>query len=488
MKLRIGIGGIFHETNTYAAALTELRSFIVLRETEIFDYAAGTRTYLGGLIDGTTELDMEPVPLLYAEATPSGTLAANAYTGLRDELIDRISSSALDGVLLSLHGAGVAEGADNIEEDICDAIRRACGSKIPIVATLDHHGNLNQPLGDLCSALFPVRFNPHTDQHERGVEAAAAISRILRESAEFETAVEVLPMMFAAVPTSEPVFQELDALCQEIEARDDVLCARVMHGFPFADVPRIGSAVCVVTDKGAGARDYAKKIASTMWANREKIKINGLPPGEAIQEALDDGRRQIVINEFADNTGGGAPGDGTHLLRALIDADAHACFSHVNDPGVVRQAAAAGVGATVHVELGGHSGELNGTPIATLATVLGINNGLYRVKSPMGTGEIIDLGLLATLQIGNVVVIVSTGRRQTLDDGPFIKAGIDVAAFPIIAIKSSAHFRAYFRDHCDRIITADTPGLTPLNVGHLMHKRLNRKTWPIDADASYDNS
>jgi microcystin degradation protein MlrC len=482
--LRIGIAGVFHETNTYAPRHTALDAFIVLRGGEIITYSQDTKTYLGGLMDACVSSGFEAVPLLYAEATPSGTIEQSAYLTLRDELASMVAEANLDGLLLALHGAGVAEGADNIEEDLCGLLRERCGPSFPIIATLDLHGNLNPLLGRLCSALFPVRYNPHTDQHERGVEAVRCMASILVDGVQWETAIVSLPMLIPPVPTSLPVFKELEAVCDPIEDRDDVACARIMHGFPYADVPHCGSSVCVVARAGAGAAALAKRVAEALWQRRTRIKVDCLPPAEAVAEAMRDGQPMVVINEFSDNTGAGSPGDGTHLLRALIESGAAACFSHMFDPETVRQAAAAGVGATIEVRMGARFGPLHGEPIVASAEVLGINSGLYNVKSPMGTGEIIDLGLLATLRIAKVVIIVSSGRRQTLDDGPFIKAGIDISQFPIVALKSSQHFRAYFTGRASRIVTADAPGLSPVTVSHLPRPRLARKTWPIHEDAA----
>ena len=40
-----------------------------------------------------------------------------------------------------------------------------------------------------------------------------------------------------------------------------------------------------------------------------------------------------VIHETSDNCGGGSPGDGTHLLRAMIEARLpDACFGFIVDP------------------------------------------------------------------------------------------------------------------------------------------------------------
>lgn len=482
---RVGVAGIFHETNTYAAP-TPLAAFQVLRGQEIVTFSRGARTYLGGLLDEGAAQGFELIPLLYAEATPSGLIQSAAYRTLRDELVEHVAVSGLDGLLLSLHGAGVAEGVDSIEEDICTALRARVGKALPIVATLDLHGNVRQQLGDLCQGLFPVRFNPHVDQHERGVEASRCLSDALFDGARFETSIEQVPLIFPPVPTNAPVLAELDRICTELEKSPGVVSARLMHGFPYADTPNIGASAVVVTRRGeADSRAIARRLATELWQRRRLIKVDSADAADAVQEALRDGRSMIVINEFSDNTGAGCPGDGTHLLAALIAAGAHACFSHVNDPDTVAQAASAGVGARIRVELGGRNHPLSGEPVRAQAEVLGLGNGIYRVKSPMGTGETIDLGLLATLRIGSVDVIVSNGRRQTLDDGPFIKAGIDISDYPIVAVKSSQHFRAWYEERAVRIITADSPGLSPVDVARLQRRRLQRQLWPLDAAANY---
>ena len=54
-----------------------------------------------------------------------------------------------------------------------------------------------------------------------------------------------------------------------------------------------------------------------------------------------------------------ARGDGTHLLRAVLDAQpapGTCCFASINDASVVDQARQAGVGATISVSLGGKQG------------------------------------------------------------------------------------------------------------------------------------
>ena len=47
----------------------------------------------------------------------------------------------------------------------------------------------------------------------------------------------------------------------------------------------------------------------------------------------------MVINETSDNPGGGTPGDGTHLLRAMVEAKlSDACFGFIVDPAAAEAA------------------------------------------------------------------------------------------------------------------------------------------------------
>ncbi|WP_322092550.1 M81 family metallopeptidase [Paraburkholderia bannensis] len=485
MSKRVGIAAIFHETNTYGSP-TSLADFPIQRGDELIALNKGTRTYIGGMLAGCEDEGLEVVPLFYAEATPSGKIAQSAYENMKSELLSLVHSAKLDGLLLPIHGAGVTDETDSVESDLCEALKFSLQAGFPIVATLDLHGNLESRLGQLCSALFAGRFNPHVDQFERGWEAAKCIAAMLRNELRPEAYVEQIPLQFPPVPTALPAFVELDEICQAAERRPGVLAARIMHGFPFADIPAAGASVCVTTDSAVvSAEALAKEIAEEFWAQRDNIKVARYSAAGAVDAALNCAGERVLINEFSDNTGGGAPGDGTHLLHALLETDVRACFSHVFDKETVKQAAAAGVGALIDVRLGGKTNPMHGDPVVAQAEVLAICSGKFAVKSKMGTGETIDLGLLATLRVGNVDVIVSSGRRQTLDDGWFIKAGIDIEQYQIVALKSSQHFRAYFGTRYAKIFTADPPGISSADLTCFQRRKLKRKVWPLDTDAKY---
>ena len=189
----------------------------------------------------------------------------------------------------------------------------------------------------------------------------------------------------------------------------------------------------------------------------------------------------MVVAEVSDNPGGGAPGNGTHLLRALLAAnEPRTCFGFIWDPQTALQAHRAGPGSTIEVRLGGFTDELHGAPIVATAYVKSITDGRFVLVNPMGAGSTVDLGKMARLVIGNVDVIVGSNRAQTLDAQLFLLHGIDVREMRIVAIKSQQHFRGGFKDIAGTIIRCDTPGLTTSELTHLPYQHIKRPIWPLD--------
>jgi microcystin degradation protein MlrC len=234
------------------------------------------------------------------------------------------------------------------------------------------------------------------------------------------------------------------------------------------------------------ARAAAQDVARAIWAAREEYRPTSLTPQEAIAAALATEGGPVVINDTSDNPGGGSPGDSTHLLRAMLDAGLqNACYAFIYDVATAAHAHDAGVGATIRVRLGGKTDTLHGRPIEADAYVKGLTDGRFRLTTPMGRGMAVNLGPMARLQIGGIDILVSSERSQVLDDEVFLLHGLDVRRYKIVALKSSAHFRAGFTHLAKAIITADAPGATTLRLENFTHHRLRRPIWPLDDSAAY---
>jgi microcystin degradation protein MlrC len=76
----------------------------------------------------------------------------------------------------------------------------------------------------------------------------------------------------------------------------------------------------------------------------------------------------------------------------------------------------------------------------------------------MGAGNPANLGPTALVDIDGVRVVVVSRKMQALDQAIIRHVGIDPANCPILALKSSVHFRADFGPVAERIIVAIAPG------------------------------
>jgi len=72
---------------------------------------------------------------------------------------------------LDLHGAGVAECADDAEGELLARVRAVVGPEMIIIATLDLHANVTERMLALTNAMTAYRTYPHVDMRETGVRA-----------------------------------------------------------------------------------------------------------------------------------------------------------------------------------------------------------------------------------------------------------------------------------------------------------------------------
>lgn len=485
--MRLALGGFDTETNTFSATPTRLEDFVVTRGDELLAVEEGTRTYLGGMIERGRELGATLLPLLNAYGEPSGLVEADAYRVLKEELLERLAAALpLDAVALSLHGAAVVDGVSQPERDLLAAVREVVGTGVPIVATLDLHGNVTQVLADAADLLLGCREYPHVDLWERGWEAVDRLPALVGGTLAPVAHVERLPMLMPISSTFDPPLLDVNRRCEQLEALPGVLDVTLFHGFVEADVAHAGTSVVATTDGDAElARKCARQVAALVWERREELIAESIDAEEAVRRALLVDGGPVVLNETSDNPGGGAPGDGTHLLRALLAAEvAPSCFGFVCDPEVVRQAIEAGPRATIEVRLGAKTDELHGTPIEASARVVAITDGCFTLRD-IAAGMPFDIGPMARLRIGATDVLVSSRRAQTLDAEVFLLHGIDVRRQRLVGLKSSHHFKAGFGSLAAAIVTADPPGLTSPSRPAPVRRNAPGPMWPQDRQASY---
>ncbi len=489
--MRIATGGILHETSTFAAGRTTVRDFEtgigIARGTELFAKYRGANFCCGGFIDGAEKHGFELVPLLWGFAFPSGLIERAAYEQLKQEFLDglrREIARGVDGVLLDQHGAMVVEEIDDGDGDFIESVRNVVGPKCPIVVTTDLHANHTARRVAAADAIIGYDTYPHVDMAERGREAADLIARTIRGEVRPVGAIRTLPLFWSAAcqVTAHPPIDEAFRLAHEIERRPGILSVTISTGFPWSDIPNMGASVIVVADGDRSlAEATANELGDWIWSRRERWHKRPLSVREALAESQKVDRFPIMLADMADNTGGGAPGDSTEVLRTFVEMDLpDALVLYMVDPDVARQAHAANVGARMHVELGGKSDPIQGPPVPLDVDVVALSDGHFRYDGPMYAGVAGDLGSSAWLRHRGINIVVVSVRMQPLDQAFARSIGIDCSRMKYIAVKSAVHFRSGFEQLGGQIFNINASAIHSHDFASLPYRR-RQPMWPLDA-------
>lgn len=476
--MRVGVAGVWHETNTYSArrtTLTDFESLELLRGAEVLAAHAGTRTVAAGMLEAAGR---ELVPLATAGAWPAGRVTRDALQAILERLHDELARARVDALLLDLHGAMVAEGVDDVELEVLRLVREVVGG-IPVVAVHDLHGNPSPETVELCDAFVAYDTYPHVDMWERGAEAATLASRIL--------AGEVLRAMVGKVPllttplaqaTDTTPVRDLAARARDLERRDGIVRVSLLPGFPFSDVARAGFSIVVTfaADAEASAREVVEELRAEVDRRAGEFVVVRERADAAVARALAAERRPVVLVDVADNIGGGAPGDGTEILAELLAGDARGAVMPIADADVARTAARAGPGASLAVDVGGKTDGLHGPPVPVEARVVRVTDGRYLGGGTWKTGQHFSMGTTAVLDAGGVTLVVMERAVPPFHAEQLLSVGIEPSDAAIIVVKGAVAWRSAYGDVAAEVIEVDTPGICPLDP-----LSLPRTTTPMSA-------
>ncbi len=491
---RIAIGGIAHETNLFSVVPTDYEQFrqrLLIGGHDLLSGFAGTRTVIGGFLDGVTAIGATAIPLLFASATPGGIVTRSAYADLRRSLLDDLrAAGAVDGVLLGLHGAMVTEDVSDAEADLLRAVRAIVGPGVPLIATLDSHANISPAMVRAADALVAYTTYPHVDTYERGYEATALLQRLLDGRTTITTALACPPMLVPLPPqctTEETPMRWVLRVAERERRRPGVLNISVAGGFPYSDIRDAGLRVLVSTaNNQLLAQEIADRIAGDAWRRRAEFAPTLTPVDEAVRQVREAIRHPVVLSDTGDNPGAGAPCDGTTLLAALREARLRdVIIGVIRDPETVARAVAAGAGTAITVRLGGKTDDRHGASVNADARVVRITDGVFTNTGPMGTGGRTRMGITAVLDLDGITVIVTDQRVQALDLSLFRSLGVEPTTARAIVVKSSVHFRAAFAPIAAKILDVDTPGISSPHLERFAFRQVRRPIWPLDADTVY---
>lgn len=485
MSRRVAFGGFLHETNTFAPSKAGMDAFLqgggwppLARDAAIFAAVDNVNVGAAGFVGNARARGWEIVPTLWCAASPSAHVTTDAFEALANELVERIAAALpLDGVYLDLHGAMVAENHDDGEGELLRRVRAAIGPDVPLVVSLDLHGNVTPLMMAMSDALVAYRTYPHIDMALTGSRATDVLAQLIETGARPAKAFRQVPYLIpiawqaTAMEPCRTIYAELAAL-----EGPAVPTLSFLPGFPAADFPDCGATVLAYGATQADADRAADAVLARVLASESAFKGPVFSPEDGVAEAMrlaETATKPVVISDTQDNPGAGGDSDTMGMAHALVQSGAtRAAIGVIVDPAAAAAAHAAGEGKTITLTLGAKSGIPGDRPLAGEFLVEKLSDGRFVAPGPFYGGSRINLGPSACLRIGDVRIVLGSRKAQMADQAMYRQVGIEPTEQAILVNKSSVHFRADFEPIAETILVCAAPGPMPVDPAALPWRRL----------------
>ncbi|PSH62751.1 M81 family metallopeptidase [Phyllobacterium sophorae] len=483
--MRIFTASLATETNTFSPVPTDRASFEMAFYAAPGEHPETPTLCSAPMVVLRSRAKAEGFELVEGTATwaePGGLLQRRAYEGLRDEILGQLQAALpVDAVILGLHGAMVAQGYDDCEGDLLERARGIVGPHVLIASELDPHSHLTRKRVENADILAAFLEFPHTDFYERGEHVVDLALRTLK--GEIKPVISTFDCrMIGVYPTSrEPMRSYIDRL-KALQGHDGILSVSLIHGFMAGDVPELGTQLMVITDNDEkkGVR-LAEKLGMELFALRGTTAMPMLDTEAGLDKTValvaTNPGKPVVVADVWDNPGGGVAGDGTLILRRIIERGiGNVAVATIWDPIAVTFCLAAGEGALIQLRFGGKAGPDGGAPIDARVEVLRTTEEGWQSfgKSRVTLGPAAVVRLEGT----DIEVILNTNRTQTFEPDIFSNVGIDLRSKEILLVKSTNHFHAGFEPVAAEILYIDAGAPYPSDPKKTDYRKLSREIWP----------
>lgn len=486
--MRILVGSLVQESNTFSPVCSNLSSFesgcLFFDDASVTE-VVGRRTELAGFLEVCRQANVEPVPTIAAWASSGGPVVDQDFNWLAGQFLQRVKRvrNNIDGVLLALHGALASEHYPDADGWLLSEVRRIMGPKIPIVVTLDMHSNVTKVMVEAADILIGYKTYPHVDMFETGKRAATLLLDLSRTSTRPIMVTCKVPMLVS--PHSASTFEEpLSVLAQELdrfEGKTDSLTASVFTVQPWLDVPELGSAIVITTSGDERmANEEVNRLGKLLWELRQEFRKPLLHPSKAVAQALEAQEGPVLLIDSADAVSAGSPGDGTAILRALLEArPARQALVTLVDPEAARVAAEAD-GQQVTLTAGGSLDPNRNEPVTLTGGCRRVDARFVTFGAGVGDGLTSDLGQAAVVNEGNVHVLLTEKSVSCYDPALYRAAGLEPSDAHIVVVKSPSNFRWTYRDIARGWVYVDTPGASTPRLETLKFEHAPHPLYPFE--------
>ena len=489
--MRIAVAEVAQETDSFSPLVADRNDFEAYGlyfGDEILERMRGVGP-IGGFLEIAAQqpgpVDLRPI--IRAWGSAGGTITAETLDFLTEQFVAGLRQSLpLDAVFLSLHGAAASVKDDDVEGHVLQAVREVVGPDIPVVVALDHHANITRRMVECANLLVGHETQPH-DPPATGRKVARLLFRMLHGEIRPTVRWRKIPMITPQDQflTSAGPMKEWFDLARQMETRSGVLDVSPYPMQPWLDVAEGGWSVIVHTDDNAELADsLAAEIADKAWSLREQFwRSERVAPAEAVRQAIAAERGLIILSDTGDSVYGGAPGDSTCILKALLDQQIPCpAFVPMIDSEALQAALAAGVGARITVELGGKLDHVFSLPVQVTGSVAAVSHGFTVDLRDRG---VCDLRQTALLEVGEIRIVLLDHRSFAVNHPVlYTHLGLDIADAKMVVLKTASNFQ-FFSRWRSGLIRVDSPGTTQSDLTAFRWQRIPRPTYPLDELADW---
>jgi microcystin degradation protein MlrC len=469
---RIAFARIAQETNALSPVPTTLHDFESSHYREGADLLAAAaegpevpgffrRAELAGFVRAARDRrgEIEPVPILSAWAASGGPLAQDCFEALEARLVEGLRRAGrLDGLYLCLHGAMGVHGIADPESRLVRSARAVLGGA-PLVVSHDLHGNVTRARAAAADAIVAYQTNPHRDHARIGRKAGRiAIGAALGELRPV-MAWRTMPILLGGGSTIDflapmrAVFRRM----RRAERRGEAVAASTLMVHPWNDDPALGWSTVVVTDGDPAAADrLADELAELCWERRHAQPPAFPTASEAIAQARAARWRRklgcVTMADASDVVTAGAPGDSTHLLRALLEqASGLLTYCAVRDSGAARALWERDPGDRVALPIGGSLDPARSPPLPVAGT-------LVSKHAQHGFGK------TAVLAVEHLRIVITEGPSMVMRPSFYRDVGLPVWKADIAVVKNFFPFLMFFLPYNRKTIFVRTHGATDFDA------------------------
>ncbi len=478
---RILVAGLFHETHTFLDGATSLADFHIVRDEQLVA-CEGDSSPMGGVLEYGREQGWSFVPAIDYRAQPGAIVEDEVIELFWSDLAlraRRAIDEGIDAIYLVLHGAMVSRSILDVEGEVLERLRSLPGAAgLPLFGVFDLHANFTARMAEHADCLVSYRENPHTDARDAGLIAARLLQRCLvnteRPKQRWRHAGLIWPP--TGTGTASDPMRALEAAARAIEQRPGIWSANVIAGFSYADTPDTGVSFVVSGTAEDEAMDAALAELCALARSLNHLGMVSEPPADEALAALAPLPSGLtVLVEPSDNIGGGAPGDGTGLLRALLARGFSNAAVAINDPSAVCALRDVPIGGHALLSIGGKGSRLDAGPLELEVELVSRRSGRFELEDKNShlasmCGDVFDMGDCAVVRHSGVTILLTSVKTPPFDLGQWHSQGVDPRALSFIGVKAAVAHRRAYDPIAAQMLWVDTPGPCSSNLAALPYQ------------------